>query len=69
MGEASSQKKRVITGWHDFLWAVADMREAQKEYFKSQTSPALLRAKGLEQLVDRAIAEHQERIKLKGVKP
>jgi hypothetical protein len=65
----SGQSKRMIAGWHDFVEAVSAMRSAQKEYFKTQSSPALFRAKELEQLVDRAIAEHLERKKLREAKP
>ena len=65
----SGQSKRVIMGWNDFIETVSAMRSAQKEYFKTQSSPALFRAKELEQLVDRAIAEHLERVKLREAKP
>jgi hypothetical protein len=61
MAEGSGQ--RVITGWQDFMEAVAAMRLAQQEYFKTKAAAALFRAKDLEMLVDRAIAEHRERVK------
>ena len=69
MAEASGQKKRVITGWHDFFETVSAMRSAQQEYFRTRETPDLLRAKDLEQLVDRAISEHLERVKPKETKP
>jgi hypothetical protein len=58
--------KRALAGWNDFFEAVADMRLVQKEYFKTKGSAAMFRAKDLELLVDRTIAEHRERLKGRG---
>jgi hypothetical protein len=69
MGEGAGQSKRVIAGWNDFFEAVSAMRLAQQEYFKTKSSAAMFRAKNLELLVDKTIAEHQERVKGGEIKP
>jgi hypothetical protein len=64
--EAGQSEKRMIGGWNDFFETVAAMRSAQQEYFKTKVSAAMFRAKDFELLIDRAIAEHRERVKNKG---
>jgi hypothetical protein len=64
--EAGQSEKRTIGGWNDFIETVAAMRSAQKEYFKTKANSAMFRAKDLELLIDKTIAEHRERVKNKG---
>lgn len=45
----------------EFIDLVAEMRHAQKEYFRSKSKPALAKSKRLEKRVDRRLLE------LKGV--
>lgn len=66
MDKDGQSGRRVIAGWQNFMEAVAAMRLAQKEYFKTKASTALFRAKDLELLVDRTIAEYRERVKRRG---
>lgn len=40
----------------EFFDKVSDMREAQKEYFKTRNSAALNRSKALERVIDEEIA-------------
>jgi hypothetical protein len=64
--EAGRSGKRTIGGWNDFIEAVAAMRSAQQEYFKTKTPAAMFRAKDLELLIDKTIAEHRGRVENKG---
>jgi hypothetical protein len=41
----------------DFVNLVAEMRQAQRDYFRLRSSESLTRAKGLEKQVDRAIVD------------
>lgn len=43
-----------------FARLVADMREAQREYFRTRSSTALDRSKRLERQVDQAIKDHAD---------
>ena len=43
-----------------FMQLVADMRSAQKEYFRTRDANVLLKSKDLEAKVDKAIKEAEE---------
>lgn len=44
---------------HEFMHAVAEMRQAQRTYFAQRSSIMLEKAKRLEQRVDELLARHQ----------
>lgn len=50
----------------EFYAKVAEMRKAQKDYFKSRDSQVLMKAKALERVVDEEIKriEDQKQLKL-----
>jgi len=45
----------MINSWKDFLIAVEDMRDCQKEYFRTRSTIALSIARKREEVVDAAI--------------
>ena len=47
----------------DFITTVKDMREAQKEYFRTRDRQVLQRSKALEKRVDAFIAEYDNKPK------
>lgn len=47
----------------DFITTVKDMREAQKEYFRTRDRQVLQRSKALEKRVDALIAEYNDKPK------
>lgn len=59
------RKRRKDMNLADLSRLVADMRSAQKEYFRTRSSTALERSKQLERQVDKALqelADHQPRL-------
>ena len=47
----------MIASWKEFFIAVEQMRECQKEYFRTRGHPALLASKKCEAEVDNAIKQ------------
>ncbi|MCL2175003.1 MAG: hypothetical protein FWB73_03050 [Treponema sp.] len=47
----------MIESWDDFIEVVADLREVQKEYFKTRCPSILNKAKKLEREVDSCIKQ------------
>jgi hypothetical protein len=56
----------TVNTWPDFMDAVEDMRQAQREYFAGRGGRALNRAKAMEKIVDTVIAGHRIRQRSKG---
>ena len=54
----------MITSWNDFFIAVEQMRQCQKEYFRTKNYSALMASKRCEAAVDNFIKiKHAERVK------
>jgi hypothetical protein len=47
----------MITSWKDFFIAVEQMRECQKEFYRTNSPSALMARKRCEQTVDNCIIE------------